>query len=188
MHPSQTDRARWPWWLVTVLGVVSAAVWWWQPSRADAVVLASAPVSAMANREPGRDVCSASTSATIETAATAPALRLEGTVMAGTGSFAMVRRTTDAQLLLLLRIGDSVDGLVVTAIESDRIALAGAAQRIVIEAETRAPAVAPAAVSPAVVASQEPAGAAAPVPPLIPNEQLPAAYRGPAPEDEVLGH
>jgi hypothetical protein len=133
------------------------------------------------------DVCSASTSAPIEAATPAPALKLEGTVVAGAGSFAMVRPTEDSRLLQL-RVGDRVDGLVVTAIGFDRVALAGAAQRLVIEAETRSSAVATAVVAPAAVPHQQPALAAEPVPPLIPIEQLPKAYRGPAPEDEVLGH
>lgn len=171
-----------------MLVVVLAAMWWRQSPVDDAVVLALVPVSTIAGRVPAHDVCSATLSAPIEAATPAPALKLVGTVMAGTGSFAMVRRTTDSQLLEL-RVGDRVEGLVVTAIESDRVALAGTARRIVIEAETQAAAVAPAVVAPAVVAPPAPAAVSAPpLPPLLPIEQLPEAYRGPAPEDEVLGH
>lgn len=98
--------------------------------------------------------------------------------MAGSASFAMVRHMTDSQLLQL-RVGDRIDGLVVTEIESSRIALAGASQRIVIEGEARAPDAAPAAGAPA--------NTARPVPPLIPAAQLAEAREGSAPEDEV-GH
>jgi hypothetical protein len=162
------------------LVVVSAAMWWWPSSPHESAVLASAPASALAGGGPGHgDVCSASSAAPIKIVAPAlpaPALRLEGTVMAGSASFAMVRRTTDSRLLQL-RVGDRIDGLVVTEIESSRIALAGASQRIVIESETRAPDAAPAA----------PANTARPVPPQIPAAQLAEARGGPAPEDEV-GH
>jgi hypothetical protein len=185
MQLSQGDRARWPWWLMTVL-IVASAVMWWQQDDTVVAVAAPPPVHQIADHAAAPDVCSASTSGSIETATTAPALKLEGTVMAGAGSFAMVRRTTDSQLLQL-RAGDRVDGLVVTAIESDRVALTGAGRSIVIEAQLHAPGRA-AAVAPAVVAPPVPAVAAVPAPHLIPIEQLPAAYRGPAPEDEVLGH
>ncbi|MGK6306044.1 hypothetical protein [Variovorax sp. DT-64] len=183
MQLSQGDRARWPWWLMTVLIVVSAVTWWQHDDAVVPVAVAAPPpVPQVADHAAAPDVCSASTSGSIETATLAPALKLEGTVIAGAGSFAMVRRTTDSQLLQL-RAGDRVEGLVVTAIESDRVTLTGAGRSVVIEAQAQA-----AAVAPAVVAPPAQAVAAVPAPHLIPVEQLPAAYRGPAPEDEVLGH
>ncbi|VTU19672.1 hypothetical protein RA8CHR_01976 [Variovorax sp. RA8] len=174
--------------MMVLAGVL--AVMWWQHEDAVMPVAAAAPppVAQIADRAPApappSDVCSVSTSAPIEAATpvSAPALKLEGTVMAGTRSFAMVRRTTDSQLLQL-RVGDRVEGFVVIAIESDRVALAGAGRSIVIEAQAQA-----AAAAPAVVAPLAQAVAAVPAPHLIPIEQLPAAYRGPAPEEEVLGH
>ena len=172
---------------MTVLVVVSAVMWWQHDDTVAPVAVATPPpVPQIADRATAADVCSASTSGLIETATPAPALKLEGTVIAGAGSFAMVRRTTDSQLLQL-RAGDRIDGLVVTAIESDRVALTGAWRSIVIEVQAQAQAHA-VAVAPAVVASPAQAIAAVPAPHLIPIEQLPAAYRGPAPEDEVLGH
>ncbi len=172
---------------MTVLIVVSAVMWWQHDDTVAPVVAATPPpVPQIVDRAAAADVCSASTSGSIETATSAPALKLEGTVIAGAGSFAMVRRTTDSQLLQL-RAGDRVDGLVVTAIESDRVALTGAGRSIVIEVQAQAQAHA-AAVAPAVAAPPAQAVAAVPAPHLIPIEQLPAAYRGPAPEDEVLGH
>lgn len=172
---------------MTVL-VGALAVMWWEHEDAVVPVAAAAPPPGpqIADRAPAPvlppDVCSVSTSAPIEAAAPAPALKLEGTVMAGARSFAMVRRTTDSQLLQL-RVGDRVEGLVVIAIEFDRVALAGAGRSVVIEAQAQAAVAAPAAVAPLAQAV-----AAVPAPHLIPIEQLPAAYRGPAPEDEVLGH
>ena len=172
---------------MTVLIVVSA-VMGWQHHETVAPVAAPAPppVPQIADRALAADVCSASTSGSIETATPAPALKLEGTVIAGAGSFAMVRRTTDSQLLQL-RAGDRVDGFVVTAIESDRVALTGAGRSIVIEVQAQTQAH-PVAVAPAVVAPPAQAVPDVPAPHLIPIEQLPAAYRGPAPGDEVLGH
>jgi type II secretory pathway component PulC len=71
----------------------------------------------------------------VDTAPSASAFKLVGTVMAADGadSFALVRRTADSQLVRL-RAGDRVEGLTVSAIEPDSVVLAGAAQAIVIEA------------------------------------------------------
>lgn len=182
MQSSFTHRARWPWWLVTMLAVGSAAMWW-QPWRDDAPAPAPVPAPKIVEHLSASDVCTSSASSPIEPATPLPALRLVGTVMARSGGFAMVRHMADSRLLQL-RVGDRVDGLAVTTIESHRIVLAGAAGSVAIEAETQA-VPAPAAIAPAVVAPQ---AAAAPVPRLIPLQELPAAYRGPAPEDEVLGH
>lgn len=172
MQLSPTDRPRWPWLLVVVLAAVLAATWW-EPSPDEAVVLAPAPAPAIANRVPAPEVRSP---AAAPARAPAPAFKFVGAVMAGAGSLAMVRHTTDSQLLEL-RVGDRVEGLVVTAIGPDRVTLAGATGSVVIETETQA----------AVPAPLAPALAAVPVPHAIPIEQPPAAYGGPAPEDEV-GH
>ena len=69
-------------------------------------------------------------------AAPPASFKLVGTVVTANGadSFAMVRRTADSQLVQL-RAGDRVEGLTVSAIEPDRVVLAGAAQAIVIEAD-----------------------------------------------------
>ena len=189
MQLYEGDRARWPRWLMTALVVACALVWW--RHEVGAVAPEAAPVPVIGDSTLPHDVCSASSSEPIASATTAvtaaPALQLKGTVMAGAGSFAMMRRTTDSQLLEL-RMGDRVDGFVVTAIESDRVVLAGAGRSIVIEADVEAEASNAAAVAPSVAAPLTSAAAVLPVPNLIPIEQLPAAYRGPAPEDEVLGH
>jgi hypothetical protein len=58
--------------------------------------------------------------------------------MAGAGSMAMVRLTADSRLMEL-RVGDRVAGLAVTAIEPDRIVLAGGAQPLVVETSRAAP-------------------------------------------------
>ena len=72
----------------------------------------------------------------VDAALSASAFKLVGTVMAANGadSFALVRRTADSQPVKL-RAGDRIEGLTVSAIEPDRVVLAGAAQAIVIEAD-----------------------------------------------------
>jgi hypothetical protein len=101
--------------------------------------------------------------------ASASAFKLIGTVMAADGadSFALVRRTSDSQLLQL-RPGDRVEGMTVSAIGADSVVLAGAAQPIVIEADkTAAAPVSPVpsrAFSPHPVPDVEPAWAGDPAP------------------------
>jgi len=144
MQTSLIDRARWPWWLAAALAAVSTAAWW-QPWVRDAVVPAPAPAPAIAQRVPAPEPGSPAPAPTL-VATPAPALKLVGTTVGGASSFATVRRTTDSQLLLL-RVGDRVDGLAVTAIEPDRIVLAGVARPIVIEADRTAGVPAPPAAS-----------------------------------------
>jgi hypothetical protein len=137
MQVSLTDRARWPWWLAAALGAASMAMWW-QPWADHAVVPApSAAATAtpvpIAQRMPASDP-SPPAAASTPAATPAPALKLVGTAVGGAGSFAIVRRTTDSQVLRL-RVGDRVDGLAVTAIENDRVVLAGATQPVVIETD-----------------------------------------------------
>jgi hypothetical protein len=133
MQLSLTDRVRWSWLLVMVACVVSAAVWW-QPAPEQRVVLAQRPATTVANPAPAADINIPPAPAPIPVAPPAPALKLVGTVGTGGSSFAMVRHAEDPQLLQL-RVGDHIDGLAVTAIEPDRVVLAGAAQPVVIEAE-----------------------------------------------------
>jgi hypothetical protein len=127
-----TDRSRWPWWLAAAL-VAVLMVMRWQPWVDDAVEPAPPQAPAIAERMPAANL-SSSAQAPTQVATPAPALKLVGTAMSGASSFATVRRTTNSQLLLL-RVGDRVDGFAVTMIEPDRVVLAGAAQPIVIEAD-----------------------------------------------------
>lgn len=143
MQAPLRDRARWPWWLAAALAALSIAIWW-RPWAGDVVVSTPAlvPVPATAQRLPAAGP-SRPAAAPAPAAVRAPALQLIGTAVGGTSSFATVRRTTDSQILLL-RVGDRVDGLDVTAIEPGRIVLAGAAPPpIVIEAEATAAAAVP---------------------------------------------
>lgn len=79
-------------------------------------------------------------------------------------SFALMRRTADSQLVQL-RIGASVEGLIVRAIQSDSVVLAGAGQAIVIEAERAVVSAMPSrAVSPPRAPDVEPAWAGDPAP------------------------
>jgi len=102
-------------------------------------------------------------------ALSASAFKLVGTVVAadGTDSFALVRRTADSQLMQL-RAGDRVEGLTVSAVESNSVVLAGAGQAIVIEADRTATApaspVPSRAASPAPASDEEPAWAGDPAP------------------------
>jgi hypothetical protein len=146
MQASLTNRARWPWWLAAALVAVPMA-FWWQPWVNDAVVPApiAAPAPAPAPTIAQRLAAPHPSSPAPEPpqpAAPAPSLKLVGTAMGGASNFAIVRRTTDSQLLRL-RVGDRVDGLAVAAIEPDRIVLAGAAQPIVIHADRTAAVPAP---------------------------------------------
>lgn len=125
MQAFLTDRARWPWWLAAALVCVLLMAMWRQSWVDDAIAPAPAAGLVIAQRAP----------TPAQVATPAPALKLVGTALGGASSFATVRRTTDSQLLLL-RVGDRVDGLAVTAIEPDRVVLAGTAQPIVIEADT----------------------------------------------------
>jgi len=159
MQASLTDRARWPWWLAAALVAVLMAMWW-RPWVDAAVAPAPAAAPAIAKRMPAPDLSSPAPAPT-PVATRAPALKLVGTAVGGASSFATVRRTTDSQLLQL-RVGDRVDGLAVTAIEPDRIVLAGAAQPpIVIEVDRTVavpvPPVPSRAVSPLPTSQVEPA-------------------------------
>jgi hypothetical protein len=129
-----TDRARWAWWLAAVLVAMLAVAAWWPAPREERVVLAPAAVRAMADSAPAIEMSSQSVAAPAAAPASAPAIKLVGTVIAGTGSVATVRLAADAQLVQL-RVGDRIGGHVVTAIEPDRIALGGAGQPVVIEAD-----------------------------------------------------
>jgi hypothetical protein len=82
----------------------------------------------------------------------------------GADSFALVRRTADSQLMRL-RAGDRVEGLTVSAIESDGVVLAGAGQASVIEADKTAASPVPFhPVSPRPASDEEPAWAGDPEP------------------------
>ena len=171
MPASPTDRARWPWWLAAALVAAAVVVAW--PSRVnDAAVPAAAPAQRVAAAEVHgpAPATPAPVLAGTPPATHAPALKLVGTAVGGAGSFATVRRTADAQLLML-RVGDRVDGLAVAAVEPGRMVLAGAGQRFVLEVDAT------------------PAGAAPPVlpravtaPPAAPAPQ-PAFAEGEAPWD-----
>jgi hypothetical protein len=143
-----TDRGHWPWWLATAFALALATLWW-VTAPDDA---APAPAVRLASRVLGSDGGSPPATAPIQAATPTPApapvsasvpekppLKLVGTVMAGAGSMAMVRLTADSQLMEL-RVGDRVAGLAVTAIEPDRIVLAGGAQPVVVETSRAAPA------------------------------------------------
>lgn len=88
----------------------------------------------------------------VPAAAAAPALRLLGTTVSSEGSLAIVRRAGDPRLLPL-RVGDQVDGMVVSAIQSGRVALAPAGltvpPTVVLDAAPSATAAADAAAVPA---------------------------------------
>ena len=176
MQASVTRRARWPLWLATVLVGALAASWWW-PSSDDAVVSgpippvasAPAPVVAPAPTPVIAPTTIPAPATPVDAALSASAFKLVGTVMAANAadSFALVRRTVDSPPLRL-RAGDRVEGLTVSAIESDRVVLAGAAHAIVIEADrTAALPTSPVpsrAVSPSPASQEEPAWAGDPAP------------------------
>lgn len=184
MQSSLTERKPWPWWLLATIVAVLAGMWWqpWHDDPAEpatAWVPDSAPMCASNTDESTASLQAATTSPV-------PAFKLEGTVVGGAGSFAMVRHTTDSRLLQL-RVGDRVDDFVVTGIESGRVVLTGTGGPVAIETWTQAAAALAPAPAPAAAKPLPPAGAEAP-PPLLPIEQLPEAYRGPAPGNEVEGH
>lgn len=174
MQTAVTNRTRWPLWLVTVLGVALSVACWW-PSSDDAVMstpilpVASAPVLVVAPvptpviapaliqaaEDPVNAALSASTT-----------FRLVGTVIAAddADSFALVRLTANSQLMQL-RAGDRVEAMTVSAIESDKVVLAGAGQAIVIKAARRIASPVPSrAVGPAPASDVEPAWAGDPAP------------------------
>jgi hypothetical protein len=166
-----TNRTRWPSWLVTVLAIALAAMWCW-PSPDDAVVLAPlsrvasapAPVFATAPTPVFAPTPIEVAAKPVDAVSSASPFTLVGTVMApdGTDSFALVRRTADSRLVQL-RAGDRVEGLTVSAIESDSVVLANAGQAIVIEADRTSPAPFR-AVSPPPAPDAEPAWAGDPAP------------------------
>lgn len=169
MQVSLTDGARWPWLLVPVLVAVSVAMGWepWQDEAVAPAAPAAAAAPAIAQRAPAPAPVPA------PAPAAPPEFKFVGTVIAGAGSFATVRRTSDSQVLQL-RVGDRVDGLAVTRIEPERIVLAGPSRPIVIEAAR------PVAVPEPPAASQADSAPAAP----------PAFAEGQAPWDLVppFGH
>ncbi|AZG10183.1 hypothetical protein EGT29_21215 [Pigmentiphaga sp. H8] len=177
MQSSLTETRRWPWWFLASIAALSIA--WWQPWHDDpaepaaALMPDSAPLCA---HDADKSVAPG------QAATSAPALKLEGTVVGGAGSFAMVRHTADSRLVQL-RVGDRVDDLVVTEIESGKVVLAGATGIVAIETWPQA-----ATDAGAGAAEPAPPASAPPAPPLLPIEQLPEAYRGPAPENAVEGH
>jgi hypothetical protein len=145
MHIPLTDRGSWPWWLGSVL-VLSLWALWREPAPEHAPATAPVPAARIAIPVPAPAAVAPLAAPPGQAAAQAPGplppLRLIGTVLAGAGSMATVRLSSGSQLLQL-RVGDRVEGLVVTAIEPDRIALGGADHPIVIEAETTATSPAP---------------------------------------------
>lgn len=167
MQASLTDGTRWPWLLVPVLVAVSVAMGWepWQDEAVAPAAPAAAAAPAIAQRAPAP--------APVPAPAAPPEFKFVGTVMAGAGSFATVRRASDSQVLQL-RVGDRVDGLAVIRIEPERIVLAGPSRPIVIEAAR------PVAVPEPPAASQADSAPAAP----------PAFAEGQAPWDLVppFGH
>jgi len=179
MQLSQGVRPRWPLWLATVLVVVIGATWWWASSD-DAVVPAPAPAPIPPVVPAPAPAPIPAAPKPVEPALSASAFKLMGTVMAAdsAGSFAMVRRTADSQLLQW-RTGDRVEGLVVSVIGPDSVTLTGPSQTIVIEAD-RTEAAPAAPVRPRPVS---------PSPPPAPQQQ-PDFPEGHAPWDLVppFGH
>jgi hypothetical protein len=164
MPASVTTRTRWLLWLVTALVVVVAAQWWW-PSSDDAVVptpVAPAAPFASAAVAPAPVPPAAKP---VDAALSASAFKLVGTVVAADGvdSFALMRRTADAQLVQL-RVGAHVEGLTVSAIGADSVVLAGAGQAIVIEADRTVAVPAPSRAPPPHAPDVEPAWAGDPAP------------------------
>ena len=169
MPASVTTRTRWLLWLATVL-VVGLAAWWWWPSSDDAVV--PAPIASVAPTAPVASAPAApapmppASPKPVDAARSASAFKLVGTVVAADGndSFALMRRTADSQLMQL-RVGGRVEGLTVSAIQSDRVVLAGAGQAIVIETDgTVAPPAPARAAHPPAAPDVEPAWAGDPAP------------------------
>ena len=133
-----------PWWPAAWIIAASAAAWWGWPASDDAV--ASAPVESVVAVPipavvPTPAVASRSIRppAPLEAARSASLFKLVGTVKAANGadSFALVRRTSDSQLVKL-RAGDRIEGFTVGKIESDSVVLAGVGHTVVVEADNTA--------------------------------------------------
>lgn len=167
MPASVTTRTRWLLWLATVLVVGLAARWWW-PSSDEAVV--PAPIASVVPAAPVASAPAApapippASPKPADAALSASAFKLVGTVVAAdvADSFALMRRTADSQLMQL-RVGAHIEGLTVSAIQSDSVVLAGSGQALVIEADRTTVSPAP-AVSPPRAPDVEPAWAGDPAP------------------------
>jgi hypothetical protein len=164
MPASVTTRTRWLLWLVTALVVVVAAQWLW-PSSDDAVVPAPVAPTAPFASAPVAPAPMPPAAKPVDAALSMSSLKLVGTVVAADGvdSFALMRRTADAQLVQL-RVGAHVEGLTVSAIGSDNVVLAGAGQAIVIEADRTVAVPAPSRAPPPHAPDVEPAWAGDPAP------------------------
>ena len=172
-----THRTRSPFWPAAGLVSAVAASWWWWPSFDDAVPAAPTPPFASAATPvvapaPGPATPRAPIVAAakpVDAVRSASPFKLIGTVKAANSadSFALVRRTSDSQLVRL-RAGDRIEGLTVSAIESDSVVLAGVAHAVVIEADATAANPAPAVPVPAAggpaASQEEPAWAGHPAP------------------------
>ena len=182
MQSSLTETRRWPWWFLTAIAALLVGAWWqpWHDDPAEPAAALMPDSAPMCTHD--ADKSAAPVPAADSAPVPAPAFKLEGTIVGGAGSFAMVRHMADSRLVQL-RVGDRVDDLVVTGIESGRVVLTGAAGPVAIETWPQATGDAN-----ATAAAPTPPAFAVPAPPLLPIEQLPEAYRGPAPENEVEGH
>jgi hypothetical protein len=128
MYLDPTPRARWPWWLLAGLALVTMVLLAGPPATGDADRPAAQPPPAAA-REPAVR--------TPPPLLLPPALppRLLGTATTGEHRFALVRQT-DAAPVLPLQVGERVGDYVVTAIEPDRVTLASAAGPLVLDTES----------------------------------------------------
>jgi hypothetical protein len=173
-------RTRSAAWLAALLFFALASTWWgWLPSD-DAVVAApltpveSVPTPAIAQAPTPR--IAPTPKAPADATLFASEFKLVGTVKAANsaGSFALVRRTADSQLVKL-RIGDRIEGFTVSKIESDSVVLAGLAYTVVIQAASKAVADSTAAAPRLTV----------PLPalsrPFLPSQEEPAWAGDPAP-------
>lgn len=135
-----THRKRWLWCLATSSVVAMAALQWWWPSSDGAVVLAPIAMAAPVLAPVIAPIPVPPPAKPIDAVPAAPAFKVVGTVRAANSadSFALVRRTSDSQVVRL-RNGDRLDGLTVSAIESNTVVLTGAGQPVVIEADRSAP-------------------------------------------------
>ena len=141
-----THRTRSPWWLAIVLVVALGATWWMWPSSDSAAVTASTTAAAATPLPVAQMATPTLASAPLPTSAkpsdtgpSAAPIKLIGTVKAANGadSFALVRRTVDSQVVKV-RAGDRIEGMTVSAIESDSIVLSGVAHAVVLEADNAA--------------------------------------------------
>jgi hypothetical protein len=132
-----THLTRWPLWSVTVCAALAATLWWW-PSSDEAVVPEPPPEAAQAPTPVIAPAQIASTTKSADVALLASAFKLVGTVMAANNadSFALLRRTADAQVVQL-RTGDRIEGLTVGAIKPDAIVLTGLGRSVVIETDRK---------------------------------------------------